>query len=197
VDQIGVTVNVTFANSNTSVIIPVKDLGSTGDKPGTGDDDSSEGGNTDGEVALTFPADITIGSNGEGIPDGIVNVNIKTPNGLAKMNVRIKGGNDEFNEILNELKMDGQSFKMDGQGCNVVDNKDFDDLLKKVDSQLAAPSFGVEEYDFPISFFFSMLTVTGATDEGKAHEFYIDVTDKLGNTASGIYKVTIYQEEDE
>ena len=197
VNQIGVTVNVSFANSNTSVIIPVEDLGSTGDEPGTGDEDDNPSQGGDGAVTLTFPKDITIGSYGAGIPSETVNVNIKTPNGLAKMNVRINGGNDDFDDILHELRMDGQSFKMDSLGCDVVDNKDFDALLKQVDPTLAAPSYGVDEYDFPISFFFSMLTVTGATDEGKAHEFYIDVTDKLGNKASGIYKVTIYQEEDE
>lgn len=192
VAEINVTVNITFANSDTSVIIPVEDLGTVEDDPNQGGE--GDGDNTGSDaVSLVFPADANYGSEGTGMPTK-ADVNIKTPKGLEKMNVRIKGGNADFDEILEGLRMDGQSFKMDSLGCDVVDNQDFDNLLKSVDETLAAPTSGVTEYDFPISFFFSLLSLTGATEEGKAHEFHISVTDKEGNTNSGVYKVTIYEE---
>lgn len=192
VNHIGVTLNISFANSSSSVIIPVENLGSTGNNPGTGGDDTpSEGGSTDGSVVLTFPADANYGTKGTGMPTS-ADVNIKTPKGLDKMIVKIKGGNADFDAILVDLKMDGQSFLMSGEGVNVVGNSEFQALLNNFG--LAAPQKNATEYNFPIAVFFTFLNATGATDTGRAHEFHISVTDNEGNTASGIYKVTIYQE---
>lgn len=187
---INVTVNITFANSDTSVIIPVEDLGTVEGDPNQGGE--GEGDNTGSDaVSLVFPADANYGSKGTGMPT-IANVNIKTPKGLDKMIVKIKGGNAAFDVILADLKMDEQSFLMTGDGVDVVDNSDFQKLLDNF--SLTVPHDGDTEYDFPLAVFFSLLKATGATEEGNAHEFHISVTDKEGNTNSGIYKVTIYEE---
>ena len=106
--------------------------------------------------------------------------------------VKIKGGNADFDAILVDLKMDGQSFLMSGEGVNVVGNSQFQDLLSNFG--LTVPQKNATEYNFPIAVFFTFLNATGATDAGKAHEFHISVIDMEGNSNSGIYKVSIYEE---
>lgn len=178
-------------DSSESVKIPVEDEVITPSEPEEGgDNEGNEGAGSD-NVILTFPADVNYGTKGTGMPTS-ADVNIKTPKGLDKMIVKIKGGNTAFDAILVDLTMDGQSFLMSGDGVDVVENNDFQSLLNNF--SLTAPKDGSLEYNFPIAVFFSFLNVTGATDAGKAHEFHISVIDKEGNSNSGIYKVSIYEE---
>lgn len=147
----------------------------------------------DGAPTLQLPTDVTYGSKGTGMPASADAI-ISAESGLDKVIVKISGGNSAFNEILTDLKMDGQSFLMSGDGVDIINNSDFTMLLKSVDETWAAPVDGTTSYEFHIGAFFSFLNQTGATDEGKAHEFHIEVTDKNGNSTSGVFKVTITAE---
>ncbi|MBR5296482.1 MAG: DUF4493 domain-containing protein [Parabacteroides sp.] len=187
-DIIILDVNLWTESSSESVTIPVEDEVIIPSEPEEGGDNEGTGSD---DVQLTFPANANYGSKGTGMPT-TADVNIKTPKGLDKMIVKIKGGNDAFDKILIDLTMDGQSFLMSGDGVDVVGNSQFQELLSNF--SLSAPQKGVTEYNFPIAVFFTFLNVTGATDAGKAHEFHISVKDKEGNANSGIYKVTIYEE---
>ena len=101
----------------------------------------------------------------------------------------ITAGNDAFQAILVDLTMDGQSFLAENGGVDLIDNADFGNLVSTVGS--TAPKDGDTSYKFPIGAFFTFLDMTGATDPGKQHEFHITVTDKNGETANGVFKVTI------
>ena len=178
-------------DSQESVKIPVEDEVTTPSEPEEGGDNEGNEGTGSENVVLTFPADVNYGTKGTGMPT-TADVNIKTPKGLDKMIVKIKGGNADFDAILVDLKMDGQSFLMSGEGVNVVGNSQFQDLLSNFG--LTVPQKNATEYNFPIAVFFTFLNATGATDAGKAHEFHISVIDMEGNSNSGIYKVSIYEE---
>ncbi len=151
---------------------------------------TEDGGTVTDGPTLSLPADVTYGSEGTGMPasaDALIGASA----GLESIVVKIKGGNAAFDAILKDLTMDGQSFTT---GVDLVDNSQFNDLLVGVDPSLSAPHDGDTQYTFPIGVFFTFLNMTGATDEGAAHEFSIVVTDKNGKTATGTFKVTITQE---
>lgn len=114
---------------------------------------------------------------------------IKAPKGIKSIYVTIKGGNDAFDVLLVDLKMDGQSFlASQGDGVNIVGNTDFNSLLSSVGLP-NGPIVGDTEYNFPIGVFFNFLGTTGATDEGKAHTFNIVIEDQEGNKVNDSLKM--------
>lgn len=165
----GITINthITFEDESESVEIPT---------PGGG------------PVALDLPADVTY-SISEGTAPSSADAYIASEAGLDKIVVTITAGNDAFQAILVDLTMDGQSFLAENGGVDLIDNADFGNLVSTVGS--TAPKDGDTSYTFPIGAFFTFLNMTGATDPGKQHEFHITVTDKNGETANGVFKVTI------
>lgn len=188
VTGITITTNITFEDSEEAVEIPTvdPDAPTEPEEPGEGDGEG-EGGET-GAVTLILPADATyslIAGNAPASADAY----IASEAGLDKIIVTITAGNDAFQAILVDLTMDGQSFLAENGGVDLIDNTDFGNLVTTVESQ--APADGTKEYTFPIGAFFTFLNMTGATDPGKSHEFHITVTDKNGETANGVYKVTI------
>lgn len=168
----GITIktHITFEDESESVEIPI------GPTPG-GD-----------PVALELPADVTY-SISEGTAPSSADAYIASEAGLDKIVVTITAGNDAFQAILVDLTMDGQSFLAENGGVDLIDNADFGNLVSTVGS--TAPKDGDTSYTFPIGAFFTFLDMTGATDPGKQHEFHITVTDKNGETANGVFKVTI------
>lgn len=168
----GITIktHITFEDESESVEIPI------GPTPGGG------------PVALELPADVTY-SISEGTAPSSADAYIASEAGLDKIVVTITAGNDAFQAILVDLTMDGQSFLAENGGVDLIDNADFGNLVSTVGS--TAPKDGDTSYTFPIGAFFAFLDVTGATDPGKQHEFHITVTDKNGETANGVFKVTI------
>ncbi|MDO4164947.1 MAG: DUF4493 domain-containing protein [Bacteroides sp.] len=114
---------------------------------------------------------------------------ITAPQGIESIVVTIAGGNAAFDAIIQDLKMDGQSFLTSGSGVNIVGNADFTSLLAT--QSLTGPTKGDTSYTFPIGVFFTFLNMTGATDEGSAHQFNIVITDQAGNSASGSLKIHI------
>lgn len=168
----GITIktHITFEDESESVEIPI------GPTPG-GD-----------PVTLDLPDDVTY-SIEEGTAPSSADAYIASEAGLDKIVVTITAGNDAFQAILVDLTMDGQSFLAENGGVDLIDNADFGNLVSTVGS--TAPKDGDTSYTFPIGAFFTFLNMTGATDPGKQHEFHITVTDKNGETANGVFKVTI------
>lgn len=183
-EGIDINTNITFEDSNESVEIPTIDPEEPTDpsEPGEG------GEGTEGAVTLNLPADVTYSISAGDAPAS-ADAYIASEAGLDKIIVTITAGNDAFQATLVDLKMDGQSFLAENGGVDLIDNADFGNLVATVKSQ--APTDGTKEYTFPIGAFFSFLDMTGATDAGKSHEFHITVTDKNGETANGVFKVTI------
>lgn len=179
---ITITTNITFENESESVEIPTTDP----DEPGEGGGDPVEPG--EGAVTLNLPEDVTYSIEAGNAPAS-ADAYIASEAGLDKIIVTITAGNDAFQAILVDLTMDGQSFLAENGGVDLIDNSDFGNLVSTVGSQ--APTDGTKEYTFPIGAFFTFLDMTGATDPGKSHEFHITVTDKNGETATGVFKVTI------
>ena len=179
---ITITTNITFENESESVEIPTTDP----DEPGEGGGDPVEPG--EGAVTLNLPEDVTYSISASDAPAS-ADAYIASEAGLDKIIVTITAGNDAFQAILVDLTMDGQSFLAENGGVDLIDNSDFGNLVSTVGSQ--APTDGTKEYTFPIGTFFTFLDMTGATDPGKSHEFHITVTDKNGETATGVFKVTI------
>lgn len=177
----GITINthITFEDESESVEIPI---GPTPPIPGPRD-----------PVTLDLPADVTYSKSGNeengGTAPSSADAYIASEAGLDKIIVTITAGNDAFQAILVDLTMDGQSFLAENGGVDLIDNADFGNLVATVGS--TAPKDGDTSYTFPIGAFFTFLNATGATDAGKQHEFHITVTDKNGETANGVFKVTI------
>ena len=172
----GITIktHITFEDESESVEIPI---GPTPPIPGPRD-----------PVTLDLPDDVTY-SIKEGTAPSSADAYIASEAGLDKIVVTITAGNDAFQAILVDLTMDGQSFLAENGGVDLIDNADFGNLVSTVGS--TAPKDGDTSYTFPIGAFFAFLDMTGATDPGKQHEFHITVTDKNGETANGVFKVTI------
>lgn len=182
----GITINtsITFENHDETVEIPVNGKEEGGEEGG----DDNQGGETGNGPTLKLPADITYSNSDESSIPSSADALITAVDGLQSIMVTIAGGNNGFEEILADLNMDGQNFTA---GVNLIDNADFNKLLQEVDESLSAPHEGDTEYIFPIGVFFTFLNLTGPTDEGKAHQFNIIITDKNGATISGTFKVTI------
>lgn len=180
---ITITTNITFENESESVEIPTTEPEEP-EEPG-GEDPEEPG---EGAVTLNLPADVTYSISAGDAPAS-ADAYIASEAGLDKIIVTITAGNDAFQAILVDLTMDGQSFLAENGGVDLIDNSDFGNLVSTVGSQ--APTDGTKEYTFPIGTFFTFLDMTGATDPGKSHEFHITVTDKNGETATGVFKVTI------
>lgn len=184
----GITIeaNITFENHEENVEIPTIDEDDI-DEPENPDTDPDPTPGDD-EVTLNLPADVTYSISAGNAPSN-ADAYIASEAGLDKIIVTIVAGNDAFQAILVNLTMDGQSFLAENGGVDLIDNADFGELVSTVGSQ--TPTDGCKEYTFPIGAFFTFLDMTGATDSGKSHEFHITVTDKEGNEASGVFKVTI------
>lgn len=177
VTGITISANITFENHEETVDIP------TIDEPQEPIEPTPEG-----EVTLNLPADVTYSISAGDAPAS-ADAYIASEAGLDKIVVTIVAGNKDFQDILVDLTMDGQSFLSENGGVDLIDNSDFGNLVSTVDSE--APTDGCKEYTFPIGAFFTFLNMTGATDSGKSHEFHITVTDKNGEEATGVFKVTI------
>lgn len=175
VTGITINANITFENHEDTVEIPTIDEDKPGPTPG-------------GKVTLNLPADVTYSIEAGDAPSS-ADAYIASEAGLDKIVVTIVAGNDAFQAILVDLTMDGQSFLSENGGVDLIDNADFGNLVSTVGSE--APTDGCKEYTFPIGTFFTFLDMTGATDPGKSHEFHITVTDKNGEEATGVFKVTI------
>lgn len=186
-----VDINITFTESGESgtVEIPVEDAGST-DGGGTSDG-GNQGDNDDGQVSvdgpkLSIPSDISYSISEGNIPEN-TDVVISAPKCFKSILVTIIPGNDEFKATIADL----EAFTF-LTGQEMVNNKDIKALFDGLNvSGVKVPTQQDTEYIFPVSAFFTFLNAPGPTEDGKAHQFKIDVTDLDDNTISGILSVYI------
>ena len=182
-EVVGITVdaNITFENHEETVEIPAYE-------ENDGNDGEGQNPAPDQKITLNLPEDVTYSISAGNAPAS-ADAYIAAESGLKEIVVTIVAGNNDFQKILLDLQMDGQSFLAENGGVNIVDNADFGNLVSTVGSQ--APEEGCKEYTFPIGAFFTFLDMTGATDNGKSHEFHMKIMDMEGNETTGVFKVTI------
>lgn len=184
----GITIKtfITFENESESVEIPVGGE----EEPGGGEEGGGDnpGENPGDGPTLKLPKDVTYSLSNESSIPASADAIISASEGLESIVVTIIAGNSDFDTILDDMRMDGQSFKEGG--VDLIENIQFNELLSTVGLP-NGPTKGDTEYTFPIGVFFTFLNMTGATDVGKAHQFNIIVTDKKGETATGTFKVGI------
>jgi hypothetical protein len=108
---------------------------------------------------------------------------IKAPNGIESIVVKITAGNEKFRQAIADLSIDFIN------GADIVDNEAFVSVIDYFAKGTKAPSKGDTSFDFPIDAFLQIMSMYGTTDEGKAHEFEITVTDQLGNSVSATLKI--------
>lgn len=135
---------------------------------------------------LSIPSDVTYSLSEGNIPNN-TDVVISAPKCFKSILVTIIPGNEAFEATLADL---GSLTFLDGQ--EMVNNEDIKLLFNGLGvSGVQVPTQEDTEYTFPVSAFFTFLNITGPTDEGKAHQFKIDVTDMDNHTNSGILSVYI------
>jgi hypothetical protein len=173
----GVTVDVTFNNTNESVTIPVT--------PGVSGGGESTGGETGGEGEEDAP--ITISDNGTGyLTNGVTVAGGKYPtdvavvmnakNGIQNVYVKIATTNSTFEDMVRDMHL------VDGDGM---------DLASEGAAGLASffplPQTGATEYTFTMSeTLFGLL----ANFAGK-HDFMLTVIDAEGNQESATLTINL------
>ena len=190
VNQIGVTVNVTFANSNTSVIIPVEDLGSTGDEPGTGDEDDnpSQGGESGGAIQITEPNGNSYLVNGVTYPmaDGSIPnvvINMAFENGLKNMYVLASSTHEYFGFLLGMM---GGLTTSPG-----LDLTSQDAIEANLGELFDLPKVGNSTYSFTLKK--ELLDLMQEQGCPGVHTFQLTAVDTDGNTVTKTLKVTIVE----
>lgn len=187
VNGITINTNITFEDTGETVEIPTKDEKET---------NPDEGGDETAAVTLTcvgktnadattdenlFETGISFSTSGKNWPEE-TNVVISTPNGLQSIKVTIQGGNDNFQQAVDLIGFSERELIGDTELVNT---------LKNFGIALSLPETGATTYTFPIHQFYVLMNLYGKTDEGKAHQFTINVTDQEGNSSSATLSVTI------
>lgn len=185
----GIQITITMFNSekNENVEIPV-DPGTDGgdtEEPGTGEDGGDEGGEEGdggGETAagptISFPqSTYTLLKDIEKNADATITAEA----GLKSVKVKITGGNEMFQGIIDEL------FGL--EAFELINNETLKETFAGMGISL--PNTGDTEYIFPVGAFFSIITTMGATEKPDGHTFEITVTDQNGKTASGKLNVIV------
>lgn len=175
--QIGIKVDITFADADETTEIPVDDNGGTPTPPTppSGDDPTIESAYLGSGIVYSISA-------ANAPKDASITIN--APAGMKSVVATITGGNEGFGSVMDEMKFN--------TGFDLIANgAELDALFASLKIAIKCPTANATKYDFPISSFFSMMELYGATDEGKSHTFQIVVTDNNDQTASGTLSVTI------
>ena len=123
-------------------------------------------------------------------------VEIAASKGLASITVGITGGNDAFQAIISDTGL---------SSIDLLDSTDAATLsavMSLFGLSFTAPSSGDTSYEFPISNFYQLVAMYGATDADSAHTFDITVTDARGHSTSASLSVQVcsvsvtYEDED-
>lgn len=175
--QIGIKVDITFADDNETTEIPVDDNGGTPTPPTppSGDGPTIESAYLKSGIIYSISA-------ANAPKDASITIN--APAGMKSVVATITGGNEGFGTVMSDMNFD--------KGFDLIANgAELDALFASLNIAIKCPTANATEYDFPISSFFSMMEIYGATDEGKSHTFQIVVTDNNDRPASGTLSVTI------
>lgn len=173
---ISISATITFDETEEPVTLYLTDKNLIDDEGG---DTPNPGGDTTGEKpTLECSGGWEVTLNGTDSPQTKIIIN--TPEGLKSMKVTITGGNDGFSSAtgyFNHLEM-------------VNNSDDFEDVFYGVEDA-TIPQEGDLSYTFPVYAFFPQILMFHATDPGKAHEFFMEVEDKKGNTANATLKIIV------
>ncbi|WP_300700478.1 DUF4493 domain-containing protein [Bacteroides sp.] len=187
----GITIKafITFENESESVEIPVGGE----EEPGGGEEGGGDnpGENPGDGPTLKLPKDVILKAyEMSDLPSA--DALITTSAGIKEMFVKITAGNEGFYEALKEFQTrsdeDGGAIDFIN-GVNLVNNTKIDDLFTSLNKEVKTPVSNDIEYSFPIGAFFSLLTITGSSEN--PHEFAITVVDNNNNETKGVFKVTI------
>lgn len=184
---IEVTAQESFFEDEEEIIKDLEVTDKTGENQGGGDEGDPTPGEDENTISFestnnALETGATISLSDDDYSQNIITVN--TPEGLASLKVTIHGGNDGFAEATEFF----ENFELiDGEK-----NEDLEFFVELFNENGATfPKTGDTVYDFPIHAFYSMITIFGTTDEGKAHEFTLLVEDSKGNTKSATLKLTV------
>lgn len=180
---ITLTATITFDETEEPVTVYLTDKNLKDDEGGEG----GEGGDTPPVVDETPSLECTGGWNvsfsasedEENLP--MTEVVVKTPKGLKSLKVTVTGGNTGFSNATGFL-----------QNLEIIGSEDLGDIFDGVDGA-ELPNTGDKLYKFPVYAFYSMIQMFGATDAGKAHEFYMVAEDMDGTVKDGTLKITVTQ----
>lgn len=180
---ITLTATITFDETEESVTVYLTDKNLKDDEGGEG----GEGGDTPPVGDETPSLECTGGWNvsfsasedEENLP--MTEVVVKTPKGLKSLKVTVTGGNAGFGNATGFL-----------QDLEIIGSEDLGDIFDGVDGA-ELPKTGDKLYKFPVYAFYSMIQMFGATDAGKAHEFYMVAEDMDGTVKDGTLKITVTQ----
>ena len=180
---ITLTATITFDETEEPVTVYLTDKNLKDDEGGEG----GEGGDTP-PVGDETPSLECIGGwnvsfsaseDEENLP--MTEVVVKTPKGLKSLKVTVTGGNPGFGNATGFL-----------QNLEIIGSEDLGDIFDGVDGA-ELPNTGDKLYKFPVYAFYSMIQMFGATDAGKAHEFYMVAEDMDGTVKDGTLKITVTQ----
>lgn len=179
---IDIIVDLTFANTDDTVEIPIEDEEDT-PTPGPGPDES---------LSMVMPSDghIVYTLNGSDQPAS-ADVLITATEGIKSMNVKIVAGNDGFGATISDLASTSLDFVT--KGVEMVDNPTIGMVLGAFlgeGAEVSAPTSGATSYTFPVGAFFTLMNGFGATAPD-AHVFKIVLEDKAGNKIEDELQVTI------
>ena len=180
---ITLTATITFDETTEAITVYLTDKNLKDDEGGEG----GEGGDTPPVGDETPSLECTGGWNvsfsasedEENLP--LTEVVVKTPKGLKSLKVTVTGGNTGFGNATGFL-----------QNLEIIGSEDLGDIFDGVDGA-ELPNTGDKLYKFPVYAFYSMIQMFGATDAGKAHEFYMVAEDMDGTVKDGTLKITVTQ----
>lgn len=186
----GITISatVTFDETNETETVYLTDNGLVddgGDNPNPGDDPNVPADeNPSLECTGGWNVSFSASEDEENLPHTEVVVN--TPKGLKSLKVKITGGNAGFAGATGGMHDAG------ADDLEIIGSEDLGDIFDGVDGA-ELPNSGDKIYKFPVYAFFSMIQMFGATDAGKAHEFYMVAEDNEGNVVTNTLKITVTQ----
>ena len=189
--EMGITITATVTFDETSetetVYLTDKNLkdDDPGDNPNPGDDPNVPADeNPSLECTGGWNVSFSASEDEDNLPHTEVVVN--TPKGLKSLKVKITGGNDGFAGATGGMHDAG------ADDLEIIGSEDLGDIFGGVDGA-ELPNAGDKIYKFPVYAFFSMIQMFGATDAGKAHEFYMVAEDNEGNVVTNTLKITVTQ----
>lgn len=175
--EIGIKVDITFADADETTEIPVDDNTVIDPNPTPTPEGTPSIESTYLESGIVYSI-----SAGDAPKDA--SITIKAPAGMKSVVATITGGNSGFGDVMNEMGFNN--------GIDLIANgEELNALFEEVQVDITCPTANATEYNFPISSFFSMMEIYGATDASNSHKFQIVVTDNNDESASGTLSVTI------
>jgi hypothetical protein len=177
---ITLTATITFDETEESITVYLTDKALKDDEGGEGGDTPPVGDETPSlECTGGWNVSFSASEDEENLP--LTEVVVKTPKGLKSLKVTVTGGNTGFGNATGFL-----------QNLEIIGSEDLGDIFDGVDGA-ELPKTGDKLYKFPVYAFYSMIQMFGATDAGKAHEFYMVAEDMDGTVKDGTLKITVTQ----